>query len=176
MISGNSGVGKSTLIKVISAMQPFSGSYRFRDMDVASLSQQQKDEFRAQHIGLALQQTHYIASLSVLENLMLAQLPSRKQNKSKILELLEKLGLENKVKAKCQQLSGGELQRFNFIRALLSGSSLMLVDEPSANLDDAHTQTLMDTLLQLCEEEGRSLIAVSHDARIKNRFQNVLKL
>lgn len=182
LIIGPSGVGKSTLIQILSGLQePTSGEVIIAGENLYQKKLSDRDAHRAKHIGLALQQSHFIDSINVLENLKLALGTASTDHisgtvSSYVLNQMAGLGIKDLAKKKPSALSAGEKQRVNFLRACLGNPSLLLVDEPTANLDDANTELVTKLLKKLSSDHQTALVIVSHDARLKSHFQKQLAL
>ncbi len=178
VIIGASGKGKTTLLHLLAGLLRASrGSVWLGDTDLMSLSSAQIDRFRGQHIGLVFQQSHFVAALSVQENLVLAQsLSGGKKDTKHIKNILERLNLASKLHIKPSKLSIGEQQRVAIARALLNRPNVILADEPTSGLDDANCKQVADLLEEQAQQTQSSLIIVTHDARLKERFVRQIEL
>lgn len=178
LISGASGVGKTTLLHLLAGiLKPTDGEIWINQTNVASLMGRKLDEFRGKNIGLVLQQNHFIQSLSVLDNVLMANwLASQQKNLSKAKELLEKLGIASQQHKATYQLSVGQQQRLSIARALINEPKLLLADEPTSSLDDHHAQTVIQLLQELSVAYGASLVVVSHDQRLKDVIAEKVEL
>ncbi|GAB4396506.1 MAG: ABC transporter ATP-binding protein [Microscillaceae bacterium] len=178
LILGSSGSGKTTLLHLIAGiLKVQEGHIWWQNTDLAQLSESARDQLRAQNIGLVFQKPHLLPSLSVLKNLRLAQTLSRqKGNRQACLEVLEKLGLSEKMNALPHQLSQGQAQRAAIARALVHQPALLLADEPTASLDDANAETVVQLLIDLSQSQGSSLVIATHDQRVIKHFTNIQKL
>lgn len=178
LILGPSGCGKSTLLYLLAGlMQPNQGELTVLGQNLASLSGKQRDAFRGQHIGMVFQHFHLIPSLSVLDNLRLAQkLAKQTLNDALIEQLLEELDIAHKRQQKPTTLSQGEKQRLALARAMVNQPQLLLADEPTSALDDQRTATIIELMLQLSARHQTQLIVVTHDLRLKNDFSQHLSL
>lgn len=178
LISGASGVGKTTLLHLLAGiLKPTDGEIWINQTNVASLMGRKLDEFRGKNIGLVLQQNHFIQSLSVLDNVLMANwLASQQKNLSKAKELLEKLGIASQQHKATYQLSVGQQQRLSIARALINEPKLLLADEPTSSLDDHHAQTVIQLLQELSVVYGASLVVVSHDQRLKDVIAEKVEL
>lgn len=178
LITGNSGKGKTTLLHLLAGfLKPTSGEILINDQNIAALNSSKLDLFRGQNIGVILQQNHFIASISVLENIMLSSwLVSQKEKKKEAQILLDKLDLlahQNKLPS---QLSVGQQQRASIARALINNPSIILADEPTSSLDDENTIKVSKLLNNLSDNFNATLIIVTHDQRLKNVFHNSIEL
>lgn len=158
-------------------LTPQEGEVLIGDTSLYSLAGAQRDRFRGQHIGIVFQRTHLIRSLSVMQNLQLtAKLAGRKVDKATIQDLLERLKIDQRAKAKPEELSQGELQRAGIARALVTQPQWILADEPTASLDDDNCESVMTLLEEAAATYNAGLIVVTHDNRLKDRFTNTIAL
>lgn len=178
LLLGQSGSGKTTLLHLLGGLlTPQYGSIKVDDTDIARLKGSSLDQFRGQHIGIIFQTAHFVKSLTVEENLILAQqLASVKMDKSRIIHILDKLNLVHKLKSKPNDLSVGEQQRVAIARALINRPSVILADEPTSALDDKNTEEVIQLLEQQAAEVGATLLIVTHDGRLKNYFTNQIDI
>ncbi len=178
LITGKSGTGKTTLLHILSGiLRPKSGEVIIGETNLQNLSNKDLDWFRGQNIGLVLQQSHFIDSLSVLENIVLTSWLSNKVQKTeKAKVLLEQLGLGNQLYKKTSELSIGQQQRVSIARALINEPKVLLADEPTSSLDDYNAEIVADLLSNLSKQYNASLLIVTHDQRLKNKFDKVVEL
>lgn len=178
LITGGSGKGKTTLLHLLGGLQRAeSGSIIIDDCDITSLSNRELDRFRGQNIGIVLQQSHFVASLNVLENLTLSSwLASGKKSDVRALELLDHLGLADQKHKAPAQLSIGQQQRASIARALINQPKFLLADEPTSSLDDMNAEVVASLLSDLSKEYNAALIIVTHDQRLKQRFEKSVEL
>lgn len=179
LIIGGSGKGKTTLLHLIAGLlRPTSGKIEVGDTDISRLSTKELDAFRGKHIGIVFQKSHFVASLNVKDNLLLAQyLAGESQDLKRVKLLLERLNLGNKLNKKTSELSQGEQQRVAIARALLNRPDVILADEPTAALDDANCFEVIELLKEQTLEAKASLVIVTHDQRLKDIFiGNVVEL
>jgi putative ABC transport system ATP-binding protein len=178
LITGNSGVGKTTLLHLLAGMlRPLSGEILFDGNDISLLPNRVLDKFRGENIGVILQQNHFVESLSVLENVILASwLANGKKKTEEVKAILEHLDLANHFYKLPSQLSVGQQQRVSIARALINKPKLILADEPTSSLDDNNTQKVASLLENLAKEYQTSLVIVTHDSRLKDRFKNQISL
>jgi ABC-type lipoprotein export system ATPase subunit len=178
LITGISGKGKTTLLHLLGGLlRPNSGSISIQETNIANLSEKELDQFRGKNIGLVLQQSHFIASLNVLENVVLASwLATGKKATEKAKSLLKELDLEDQMYKLPSNLSVGQQQRVSIARALINEPKLLLADEPTSSLDDENAAKVADMLAHLSKEYKASLIIVTHDYRLKSKFSNQLNL
>lgn len=172
-VSGRSGSGKSTFLNLISGIiSNDSGSIHFNDVNISSLSEAKRDAFRSKNIGYIFQTFNLLQGFTAIENVMLGMMFSGKQDKQKAEALLNKVGLVKKINNKPSELSVGEQQRVAIARAVANSPKLILADEPTANLDIKTGELAIDLIKNICEENKISLLLVSHEADIINRFEN----
>ncbi len=177
LILGPSGCGKTTLLHLMAGILPIQqGEVVLNAQSLKTLSAAQMDKFRGKHIGMIFQQSHFVASLNVLDNLILSQKLASKKNKALAIDLLNKLGLEDKLKQRPYQLSVGERQRVAIARALANKPQVILADEPTSALDDQNTDKVLSLLRENSKELGSTLIIVTHDNRLKEMVSNRIEL
>lgn len=178
LITGGSGKGKTTLLHLLGGLlRPQTGTITIEGTDIATLSKKKLDRFRGENIGLVLQQSHFVASLTVLENVVLASwLATGKQATDKAKLLLDQLGLADQMDKLAAQLSIGQQQRASIARALINSPKLLLADEPTSSLDDENAAVVAGMLSSLALQYGSALIVVTHDQRLKERFNNQITL
>ncbi len=179
-IMGPSGCGKSTLLNILGMLdKPESGSYQFLDHEIATLNEKGRSTIRKSNIGFIFQNFNLIDELTVFENIELPliynKVPSS-ERKTRVNDLIEKIGISHRASHFPQQLSGGQQQRVAVARALVTKPPLILADEPTGNLDSSHGNEVMELLCNL-HEEGTTIIMVthsSHDASYSGRIINLL--
>ena len=178
LITGGSGKGKTTLLHLLAGLQrPQAGNIIIESTDITGLSEKKLDSFRGRNIGLVLQQSYFVASLNVLENVALAAwLATGKEATEKARMLLEQLGIQEHANKLPTQLSIGQQQRASIARALINDPKLLLADEPTSSLDDENAVIVADMLSGLAQQFGTALIIVTHDQRLKDRFHNQITL
>lgn len=178
LITGNSGKGKTTLLHLLGGLlRPKSGEISIGEKNISVLSEKELDQFRGKNVGLVLQQSHFVASLNVLENVVLASwLATGKKATEKAKSLLKELDLENQQYKLPSTLSMGQQQRVSIARALINEPKLLLADEPTSSLDDENASRVADLLAQLSKENKASLVIVTHDQRLKDKFSNHINL
>ena len=178
LILGNSGTGKTTLLHLLALLlQPKSGSIKINGQEFAHLSPKEASKMRANHLGIIYQKSHFVSSLSVLDNLLLANyLADKNQSKQQALTLSERLGFSDLLDKKTTLLSGGEQQRVSIARALMNNPSVILADEPTSNLDDENCEKVIHLLENQSKNIGAALVIVTHDQRLKNIFENKISL
>ena len=169
-ILGSSGTGKSTLIHLIAGLErPTSGEIRVKKSLVSEMSDGDRAKFRKENVGVIYQFHHLLPEFNVLENVMMPLRIKRVpyiRAKKEAFEILEKVGLEHKVKDQPATLSGGERQRVAIARAMVSMPSLILADEPTGNLDRNNAHNVFRLILSLVNDHGSSLIVATHDLEL----------
>jgi putative ABC transport system ATP-binding protein len=144
---------------------------------IEKLGNAERDKFRGTNIGLVMQRLHLIGALSVTDNLKLTQrLAGKPVDATRIAAVLGQLGIAHKQKKFPRELSQGEAQRVAIARAVINHPPLILADEPTCALDDAHCEAAIDLLFTQARKHDATLIVATHDARIKNRFNRVVPL
>lgn len=178
LVLGESGVGKSTLLHLLGGlMKPTAGKIIIADQDLHELSNSALDQFRGKHIGIIFQQSHFISSLNVLENLMFTRkLAGLNSDKKRIFQILDRLAIPHKAKKRTTELSQGEMQRLSIARSLVTEPSIILADEPTSALDDENCQRVIQLLQEQAQHDEASLIIVTHDHRISNAFEHQVTL
>jgi lipoprotein-releasing system ATP-binding protein len=179
-IVGPSGSGKSTLLQILGTLdEPTSGSVALAGQNPFALATRELADFRNQHIGFIFQDHHLLPQLSVLENTLIPALANRRatsDDESRAKELLDRVGLSNRLTHLPSQLSGGERERVAVARAMLLKPDLLLADEPTGNLDERNADTIADLLLDLQSAENSILIVVTHSLRLAERMQHTRRL
>jgi len=178
---GPSGSGKSTLINLISGLiRPTSGTVCVDGVMISDLSQRRRDAFRAERIGIVFQSFNLIPALSARDNVALAigfggKVPPH-QRAEKAADLLERVGLRQRMQHKPAALSHGEMQRVSIARAIANRPKLLLADEPTASLEPGLTVTIMDLLVSVAREDGATLLVASHDPQVLARMDELVEL
>ena len=178
LITGNSGVGKTTFLHLLCGLLvPKFGKIVIDNTDISILKGTKLDQFRGKNIGIILQKSYFIDSLSVLENLELTSwLAVSKKQTSLAKDLLSQLGLDEFIHQKTYQLSVGQQQRVSIARALINQPKVILADEPTSSLDDENTKIVLDLLIDVAKKQNTALILVTHDSRLKNNISNQIEL
>lgn len=178
LVTGNSGKGKTTYLHILAGLlQPNSGEIVIENKDITHLKGSKSDKFRGKNIGVVFQKSHFIASLSVLENLEMASwLATGKKHKARAKELLQKLDIAEQAHKLPSQLSVGQQQRVSIARALMNEPKVLLADEPTSSLDDKNADNVIELLETLSKEYKTALIIVTHDSRIKEKFTNQITM
>lgn len=177
-LEGTSGSGKSTLLHVISGiMRPDAGRVEVAGIDITRLPESRRDRLRADTLGLVFQQFNLLPGFTALENVLVAMsFGSGRPDCGRAAALLEAVGLGHRLKHKPAELSIGQQQRVAVARALANRPRAILADEPTASVDAAHQQQVIDLLRNTCTEHGVALLVVTHDAGIAGQFPRRLAL
>lgn len=178
LVIGESGSGKTTFIHLLCGLlRAWSGEILLNGTAIMPLSGREMDRLRGQHIGLIFQQIHLIKSLTVLENLALAQaLAGVKPDPGHQKAVLKCLGMEEEANCYPKRLSQGQLQRVAIARSVVNRPKLIIADEPTAALDDTNANKVLDLLLDQADQNKASLLIATHDQRIKNRISSIYQL
>ena len=178
LILGESGKGKTTLLHLLAGLlRPTRGNIHIGDTDITQLDIQRLDRFRGRHIGLIFQVSHFVAALTVEENLRLAQyLADVPQSDQTVRSFLDRLGLGDKGSQRPYRLSQGQQQRVAIARALLNRPQVILADEPTSSLDDRHCFEVLDLLEEQAQAAEAALVIVTHDQRLKDRIPHHIPL
>ncbi|MEO0479143.1 MAG: ABC transporter ATP-binding protein [Planctomycetota bacterium] len=163
---GRSGSGKSTLLNMIAGIvRPSSGSVRVAGRELSEMSESERDRFRGEHIGMVFQTFNLLQPFNAVENVLLGATFGRKApgTRERALELLTTVGLGDRLHHRPGQLSVGQMQRVAICRALINQPALILADEPLGNQDPETGREVLDLLLRLAREEGRTVVMVTHD-------------
>ena len=178
-IVGPSGSGKSTAMNIIGCLDtPTSGTYTLNGVDVSTMRDDQQARIRNEMLGFIFQQYNLIAKLNVIENVELPLLyggVGKKARHERALEMLEKVGLADKMKNLPTQLSGGQQQRVSIARALVNNPSVILADEPTGALDSKTGREILGFMHQLWNE-GNTIVLITHDTSIAATAQRVVRL
>ncbi len=177
-IVGPSGSGKTTLLGLCAGLDVSSGgSVSLNGQAMDNLTEDQRAKLRNDSVGFIFQNFQLLPTLTALENVMVPlELKKRKDAKSKALELLEKVGLGDRVTHYPSQLSGGEQQRVSIARAFANEPKILFADEPTGNLDTETGEMIENLIFQLNEEEGTTLILVTHDPELAQRTNHIIHI
>ena len=185
-IVGQSGSGKSTLLHLLATLdKPDEGSIHYRDERIDTLSIRRRDALRNSELGMIFQSYHLLPELTALENVLapamirygLFTYPGKRAAlKRRAKALLERVGLGHRLTHKPRELSGGEMQRTAIARALMNEPKLLLADEPTGNLDPAAGEGVLDLLKELNQQEGLTVVMVTHDRAIAARADRTVTL
>jgi len=179
-VVGASGAGKSTLLHILGTLdRPSEGKIYFEGVDLFSLTDKQLASFRNKRIGFIFQFHHLLPEFSALENVMLPAFiagADKTDTEDKAKELLDEMGLKDRLKHKPGELSGGEQQRVALARALINGPDLVLADEPTGNLDSKTSNSMHELLNRINEERNQTFVIVTHNSNLAKRMERVVHL
>ena len=177
-VVGASGAGKSTLLALLAGLdEPTSGRVWLAGRELTALDEDGRAALRARHVGFVFQSFHLVPALTALENVMLPlELAGRADARRTALEVLDRVGLKERVGHYPRQLSGGEQQRVAIARAFVAGPDVLFADEPTGNLDSGTGGRIMDLLFGLNAGAGTTLILVTHDRSIAARCGRLVRL
>ena len=177
LIIGSSGIGKTTLLHLLAGLlESSSGSIKLFEKELSELSSHQLDRFRKNNIGIVFQRPHFVNSLTVKENLELAQYIANKKDSNRIENIIKNLNILNKSDKKTNQLSQGEKQRASIALAIVNSPKLILADEPTSSLDDINCDNVIELLKKQATDFEAQLIVITHDSRLKKHFKNSIEL
>lgn len=180
-LMGPSGSGKSTLMNTLGCLdRPTSGSYRLEGREVSALSPDARAELRNQKIGFVFQNFNLLARTSAVENVELPLLYTRgmsaRKRRRRAIEMLQRVGLGDRLDHHPGQLSGGQQQRVAIARALVNDPAILMADEPTGNLDSRTSRELMELIARLNEENKITVILVTHDPTVARYAKRVVVL
>ncbi|WP_140633901.1 ABC transporter ATP-binding protein [Methylibium rhizosphaerae] len=177
-IVGASGSGKSTLLSIIAGLDtPTTGTVRLGGTDIFALDEDARAAVRAERVGFVFQSFQLLGNLTALENVMLPlELQGRNDARKQATEMLQRVGLGERLNHYPKVLSGGEQQRVALARAFVVKPAVLLADEPTGSLDFATGETVMALMFQLNREEGATLVLVTHDRSIAARCDRQVRI
>lgn len=177
-IMGKSGSGKSTLLHQLGLLDtPTEGELLIDDVDISKLSDREKTVFRLQRLGYVFQEYALIFELTALENVLLPAFAlngSHQSYRERAADMLDKVGLKDRVDHRPNELSGGEQQRVAIARALINNPKILFADEPTANLDSASSEEILELFKKLNKEMGQTIVLVTHEPDDRKYVDRVL--
>ncbi len=175
---GSSGGGKTTLLNIIAGITAADGGeVLVGGTDLVKLPEAARDRFRAERIGYVFQTFNLLPAFTALENVLLGMsFGGKRADRARAIKLLERVGLSHRLHHRPSQMSVGEQQRTSVARALANVPRLLLADEPTANVDAANQQTILELLRDSCREHNVSLLLVTHAPEVAGQFERVEKL
>ncbi len=179
-VVGRSGSGKTTLLDLVGLLlRPTSGQVLIDGLDTTRLRDNQRADVRGQRIGFVFQEYNLLPTLNVLENVMLPLRYTRsrfRDSRRRALDLIEAVGLSDRVTHRPDELSGGEQQRVAIARALINQPTVVLADEPTGAVDTQTAQELVGLLREMNQREGVTLVVVTHDQELASRADRMIRL
>jgi len=175
VLRGRSGCGKTTLLNCIAGLTTVDqGRITIHGQDIVRLQEVSRDRFRARHIGIVFQTFNLLPGFTALENVLLGMtFTGQRPDSNRATKLLQDVGLGHRLTHKPAALSVGEQQRVAVARALSNQPDLLLADEPTANVDSAHQQQVIDLMREACVRENIAMLLVTHSREVSNQFQRV---
>lgn len=176
-LCGPSGAGKTTLMYTLAGLeQPLQGQVVIEGTDIYALSLKERAKFRNRNMGFIFQNYMLMPELTALDNASLATAVAGSEATDRVVALLEKVGLGNRLDHLPNELSGGEQQRVAIARALAHDPAIIFADEPTGNLDSRNGAQILDLLFELADQGGKTLVVVTHDPAIAARGDRVLTI
>jgi putative ABC transport system ATP-binding protein len=178
-IMGRSGSGKSTMLHLLGLLDvPTSGEINIEDKNVLRLSGEESTRFRLEELGYVFQEYSLVSELTILENVYLPSLclGKNKQYRNRAIELLETVGLQERMKHYPNEVSGGEQQRASIARALINDPKILFADEPTANLDAVSAKVVLELFKKLNQDFKQTIVMVTHEPEDKNYVDRVIWL
>jgi putative ABC transport system ATP-binding protein len=177
-IVGKSGSGKTSLLMLMAGLEkPTSGSIKYQNQELTTHTEDQLTDFRKKNIGIVFQSFYLIPSYTALENVALSlEINFQKNALAQAEEILIDLGLKNRLNHFPSQLSGGEQQRVAIARAIINKPELILADEPTGNLDEENSKTIVDLLFSVSQKYQKSLCLVTHDLELARKCDRTMKI
>ena len=179
-VVGASGAGKTTLLQILGTLsKPDNGEIYYGEKKISSLTEKELSAFRNREIGFVFQVHHLLPEFNALENICIPAFIAERTKKNAekdALELIDYLGLRERISHKPSELSGGEKQRVAVARALINKPSVVLADEPSGNLDSANRRELHDLLFRLRDDFRQTFVIVTHDDNFAERSDKIIHI
>ncbi|MBM3257854.1 MAG: ABC transporter ATP-binding protein [Candidatus Nealsonbacteria bacterium] len=179
-IMGSSGSGKSTLLNIVGCLDsPTKGKVYLKGKDISLMAESQLAQFRGEILGFIFQEFNLLSNLSAIENVMLPMIfqgVSQEQRQKKAKEILVSVDLQDRIFHEPGELSGGERQRVAIARAFANSPEVIIADEPTGNLDSVTGKKIMEVLTNFHKKEGKTVVVVTHDAKIANYAEQVINI
>ena len=177
---GTSGSGKSTLLNLMAGLEkPTKGSIQIKNFYLEKMNEKQLAKFRQQNVGFVFQSYNLLSTLTALENVSLPltfkKIPKHTRDKN-AKEMLEAVGLKERMKHKPSQMSGGQQQRVSIARAFIGNPEIVFADEPTGNLDTKTTKEVMDLITTMARKNNQTLIIVTHDMEIAKYADKIVHI
>lgn len=176
-IVGKSGAGKSTLLHILGTLDnPDEGQMLFEEIDVYKLNDKQIANFRANDIGFIFQFHHLLPEFTALENVTIASRIAGNYDETKAKQLLDEVGLADRINHKPSELSGGEAQRVAIARALVNSPKIILADEPTGNLDTENADSIIELIFKLRDKFKQTFVIVTHNEEFALKCDRIIKM
>jgi putative ABC transport system ATP-binding protein len=178
-VVGRSGSGKTTMLDLLGLLlKPTAGSLQIDGVETTRLSDSERAHMRARKVGFVFQEYNLLSTLNVLENVMLPRRYAKdgKDGRARAIELIDRVGLSDRIKHKPTELSGGQMQRVAIARSMVNQPSLILLDEPTGAVDTETAQQLVDLLKRLNTEDQVTIVIVTHDTDIAAQANRQIRL
>jgi len=178
-VVGRSGSGKTTLLDLLGLLlKPTAGALYIDDVDTARLSDRDRAHMRARRVGFVFQEYNLLSGMNVLENVMLPlrYVKGHRDGRARATELIERVGLSDRIKHRPTELSGGQMQRVAIARSMVNQPSLILLDEPTGAVDTETAQQLVDLLKTLNEQDQVTIVLVTHDLDLAGQARRQIRL
>lgn len=177
-LSGRSGAGKSTLLQILASLDaPSSGSIKYDDKLITSFNNSDLSNIRLNNFGFVYQFHHLLEDLTVIENILIPlEISNKSIDKSAVIEIVDEVGLSNRINHHPWKLSGGEKQRVAIARALINKPNFIFLDEPTGNLDEDNAEIIQNLLLGISRRYKIALITATHDSNFIKNFDKIYKI
>ena len=177
-LSGRSGAGKSTLLQILASLDaPSSGSIKYDDKLITSFNNSDLSNIRLNNFGFVYQFHHLLEDLTVIENILIPlEISNKSIDKSAVMNIVDEVGLSNRINHHPWKLSGGEKQRVAIARALINKPNFIFLDEPTGNLDEDNAEIIQNLLLDISRRYKIALITATHDSNFIKNFDKIYKI
>jgi lipoprotein-releasing system ATP-binding protein len=177
-LSGRSGAGKSTLLQILASLDvPSSGSIKYDDKLITSFNNSDLSNIRLNNFGFVYQFHHLLEDLTVIENILIPlEISNKSKDKSEVIEIVDEVGLSNRINHHPWKLSGGEKQRVAIARALINKPNFIFLDEPTGNLDEDNAEIIQNLLLDISRRYKIALITATHNSNFIKNFDKIYKI
>ena len=177
-LSGRSGAGKSTLLQILASLDaPSSGSIKYDDKLITSFNNSDLSNIRLNNFGFVYQFHHLLEDLTVIENILIPlEISNKSIDKSAVIEIVNEVGVSNRINHHPWKLSGGEKQRVAIARALINKPNFIFLDEPTGNLDEDNAEIIQNLLLDISRRYKIALITATHDSNFIKNFDKIYKI
>ena len=177
-LSGRSGAGKSTLLQILASLDaPSSGLIKYDDKLITSFNNSDLSNIRLNNFGFVYQFHHLLEDLTVIDNILIPlEISNKSIDKSKVIEIVDEVGLSNRINHHPWKLSGGEKQRVAIARALINKPNFIFLDEPTGNLDEDNAEIIQNLLLDISRSYKIALITATHDSNFIKNFDKIYKI